>query len=129
MEKMNCDIIQDLIPSYTDEICSAPGGIILTVTENPELPPVVEEENEIIRISGTTRYETGYKVADALKAELGVDKFDAVVIATGKNFADALSGSYLAVVKNAPIILTNGKDDNVAQLHEYITSNVTSFEW
>ena len=112
--------------TYTDEICSAPGGIILTVTENPELPPVVEEENEIIRISGTTRYETGYKVADALKAELGVDKFDAVVIATGKNFADALSGSYLAVVKNAPIILTNGKDDNVAQLHEYITSNVTS---
>ncbi|MBQ8857592.1 MAG: family 20 glycosylhydrolase [Lachnospiraceae bacterium] len=84
------------------------------------------EENEVIRISGTTRYETGYKVADALKAELGVDKFDAVVVATGKNFADALAGSYLAVEKNAPIILTNGKDDNIAALHDYIKANVTA---
>ncbi|MBQ8857739.1 MAG: discoidin domain-containing protein, partial [Lachnospiraceae bacterium] len=50
----------------------------------------VPEEEEVIRLSGTTRYETGYKVADALKEELGVDKFDAVVVATGKNFADAL---------------------------------------
>ncbi|MBQ8856881.1 MAG: cell wall-binding repeat-containing protein [Lachnospiraceae bacterium] len=88
------------------------------------------EENEelqgVYRISGTTRYETGYKVADALKEELGVEKFDAVVVATGKNFADALAGSYLAVQKNAPIILTNGKDDNVAQLHEYIAANVAA---
>ena len=86
----------------------------------------ITEENEVIRLSGTTRYETGYKVADALKEELGVDKFDAVVVATGKNFADALAGSYLAVQKNAPIILTNGKDDNVAQLHDYITANVVT---
>ena len=92
--------------------------------EKPVDPPVVEAK-EVIRLSGTTRYETGYKVADALKEELGVDKFDAVVVATGKNFADALAGSYLAVQKNAPIILTNGKDDNVAALHEYIAANVT----
>ena len=85
-----------------------------------------QEESNIVRISGTTRYETGYKVADALKEELGVSKFDAVVVATGKNFADALAGSYLAVEKNAPIILTNGKDDNVAQLHEYIAANVVA---
>ena len=84
---------------------------------------IVEEVN---RISGTTRYETGYKVADALKAELGVEKFDAIVVATGKNFADALAGSYLAVQKNAPILLTNGKADNVAQLHEYIKANVSA---
>ncbi|MBQ8857191.1 MAG: discoidin domain-containing protein, partial [Lachnospiraceae bacterium] len=87
---------------------------------------VVPEENKVIRISGTTRYETGYKVADALKEELGVEKFDAVVVATGKNFADALAGSYLAVQKNAPIILTNGKDDNVAALHAYIAENVAA---
>ena len=89
-----------------------------------EEEPVVPEKDEVIRLSGTTRYETGYKVADALKEELGVEKFDAVVVATGKNFADALAGSYLAVQKNAPIILTNGKDDNVVQLHEYIAANV-----
>ena len=63
-------------------------------------------------------------MADALKAALGVEKFEAVVVATGKNFADALAGSYLAVEKNAPILLTNGKDDNVVQLHAYIKENV-----
>ncbi|MBQ8857938.1 MAG: discoidin domain-containing protein, partial [Lachnospiraceae bacterium] len=95
--------------------------------EKPVDPPVVPvEEDEVIRLSGTTRYETGYKVADALKEELGVEKFEAVVVATGKNFADALAGSYLAVEKNAPIILTNGKADNIAQLHEYIAANVTA---
>ena len=64
-------------------------------------------------------------MADVLKETLGVDKFEAVVVATGKNFADALAGSYLAVQKNAPIILTNGKGDNVAQLREYIKENVS----
>ena len=57
---------------------------------------------------------------------LSGDKFEAVVVATGKNFADALAGSYLAVEKNAPILLTNGKDDNVAQLHAYIKANVVA---
>ena len=80
----------------------------------------------VTRISGDTRYETGYKVADTLKEKLGVKTFDAVVIATGKNFADALSGSYLAVVKNAPILLTNGKSDNIASLHNYIRENITT---
>ena len=81
-------------------------------------------EPGIYRIYGSSRYETGYEVADVLKEKLGVEKFEAVVVATGKNFADALSGSYLAVVKNAPILLTNGKDDNIEQLHEYIKANV-----
>ena len=86
------------------------------------VPPV--EENEVVRLFGSGRYDTAYAVADALKAALGVEKFEAVVVATGKNFADALAGSYLAVEKNAPILLTNGKDANVAELHAYIKANV-----
>ena len=89
--------------------------------EEPVDPPV---EDEVVRLYGSGRYETGYAVADALKEVLGVEKFGAVVVATGKNFADALAGSYLAVEKNAPILLTSGKDDNVAQLHAYIKENV-----
>ena len=85
---------------------------------------LTEGSDDTIRISGTTRYETSFKIADTLKEALGVEKFDAVVVATGKNFADALAGSYLAVRKDAPIILTNGKDDNIALLHEYIKANV-----
>ena len=95
----------------------------LVEKEEPVDPPVVEED-EVVRLYGDSRYDTGYAVADALKEVLGVEKFEAVIVATGKNFADALAGSYLAVEKNAPILLTNGKDDNIAELHAYIEENV-----
>ena len=51
--------------------------------------------------------KTALSVADALKDTLKVEKFDAVIIATGVNekFADALAGSYLANMKKAPILL------------------------
>ena len=90
-----------------------PGG------DGEELP----QEAVVSRIAGTDRYETAFKVADALKETLGVDKFEAVVVATGKNFADALSGSYLATVKNAPILLTNEK--HTAELVEYVKANLS----
>ena len=95
----------------------------LVKKDEPVDPPVVEKD-EVVRLYGDSRYDTGYAVAGALKEALGVEKFEAVVVATGKNFADALAGSYLAVEKNAPILLTNGKDDNVAELHAYIAANV-----
>ena len=93
--------------------------------KSEEASVTVTVNGEIVRLYGSGRYETGYAVADALKEALGVEKFEAVVVATGKNFTDALAGSYLAVEKNAPILLTNGKDANVAQLHAYIAENVT----
>ena len=98
---------------------------VLKATEEvtPPEPPVVDED-EVERLFGQGRYDTAYEVADTLKEVLGVEKFEAVVVATGTNFADALAGSYLAVEKNAPILLTNGKDANVAQLHAYIKDNV-----
>lgn len=74
------------------------------------------------RIYGKTRYETSFKIAEVLKEELGVKKFDNIIVASGKNFADALAGSYLASVKNAPIIMTNGK--NAADVREYIKKNL-----
>ena len=81
------------------------------------------EEYKVIRIAGSDRNDTSYKVADALKEELGIDKFDTVIVATGQNFADALSGSYLAVMKHAPILLTNGEAANVEKLCAYIAEN------
>lgn len=52
--------------------------------------------NTKIRINGDTRYETSMKTADSLKKSLGVDKFNTVIVAYGDDYADALSGSYLA---------------------------------
>lgn len=59
------------------------------------------------RIAGSDRYETSTKIADKLKEKLNVEKFDSIVIANGDNFADALSATYLAKVKKAPILIVN----------------------
>lgn len=57
------------------------------------------------RISGADRYETSAKIYTEYK-----NLFDgkAVVIATGRTFPDALSGSALAAKTGAPILLVNG---------------------
>lgn len=89
-----------------------------------ELELGIREEEKVERLFGSGRYETAYKAADAYKEILGKEKFKAVIVATGNAFADALSGSYLASVKEAPILLTSGKETNVAQLHDYIKANV-----
>ena len=78
------------------------------------------------RISGSGRVETGIEVANQLKAVLGVEKFGAIIIANGDNFADALAGSYLASVKGAPILLhrNSGKGDELNEA--YIAENLAS---
>lgn len=82
-------------------------------------------DGTVMRISGKDRYATSYAVADALKATLDLEQFDTVLLATGTNFADALSGSYLAYVESAPIILTNGKTDGGA-IASYLEENLAS---
>ena len=60
--------------------------------------------------------------ADEMKAALNVEKFDAIIIASGNDFADALAGSYLATVKNAPILLSYG---GTSQKYAYLdTDNI-----
>jgi len=74
-----------------------------------------------VRISGENRYETSLLIADALKQELSVERFDTVVVANGTNFADALAGSYLANRKQAPILLAGGNQET---LKNYIRENL-----
>ena len=143
---INADNLSDLKVTGTSSedtiiinISSEEQSILVTENDNGDIAVREDDDNDgiyekdisieivmnrTLRISGEDRYETSYKVADALKEELDVEKFDSVIIATGKNFADALAGSYLSVVKEAPILLTNGKADNIAKLHEYIKENV-----
>lgn len=81
-----------------------------------------KEKIPVKRISGQTRYDTSYKVADALLEQLGISQFDTVIVASGKTFPDALAGSSLAAQKNAPILMVN--DENAAKLREYIKKNL-----
>ena len=80
----------------------------------------------VLRLQGSTRYDTSQKIADALKEQLDVEKFENIIVASGRNGkeADALSGSYLAVVKNAPIILTNDTEEQLTKLVAYIGENL-----
>lgn len=77
----------------------------------------------VVRIYGETRYETSFKIADELKAVLGVEKFQNIIVASGTSFADALSGSYLAARKNAPILLVSTKTEKAVK--DYIRENLT----
>lgn len=82
---------------------------------------------EVFRIAGGTRTETSYKIAESLKAMRDGKKFNTIIVATSQNFADALSGSYLAAAKDAPIILVN--DENQAQIIKlvvYMKDNLES---
>ena len=74
---------------------------------NETMEETIAKLGAVQRISGSNRVKTALSVAAALKDTLGVEKFEAVVIAAGDNekFADALAGSYLAVVNKAPILL------------------------
>ena len=79
----------------------------------------------ITRVSGQDRYDTAIKVAAALKEELGIKKFDSIIVATGGDFADALSGSSLAADKSAPILLINKSGSN-SQVFTFIRKNLTA---
>ena len=110
-----CDeilVAQEEIPannhSYENGICTVCGNI----------------ESGVARISGKNRFLTAFAIADELKAVLGTEKFEAVVVAYSHNFPDALTGSYLAAVKDAPVLLVN--DDVIADVQAYITENLAA---
>lgn len=62
-------------------------------------------DNGIIRISGENRYDTSLNICKYF-----TPSSDTAIIASGRSFADALSGSALASKMNSPIILTDGID-------------------
>ena len=74
------------------------------------------------RIAGDDRIKTAIAIADTMKQLRGIEKFDTIVLASALNFPDALSGSYLAAVKEAPILLIakSGKKD----VCDYIRKNL-----
>ena len=76
----------------------------------------------VFRIGGATRYETSVLAADALKDQNGGEKFNTVILASGKNFPDALAGSYLANQKQAPLIMVGDKNNTYLT---YIKQNLT----
>ena len=102
--------------TWTEEIRQAISGV-------DSITWVAVEMADVLRIAGADRIATSLKLADQLKETLGVDKFGSVIVASALNFPDALTGSYLAAVKDAPILLTY--DDAHTKVRAYIEANLT----
>lgn len=72
-------------------------------------------EGTVTRLSGANRFAT----AAAIALDRYPDTVETVLIATGENFADALSGGPRAAVDDAPILLVGGEvlpDETIAAL-------------
>lgn len=100
-------------PTWTEEIRAFCEG---------EITWVAVEMADVTRIAGADRIETSLKIADHLKATLAVEKFSTVIVASALNFPDALTGSYLAAVKDAPILLT--REAAHVEVCSYIEANL-----
>ena len=90
----------------------------------PIIIPVTE--NTIIRLSGSSRYDTGIAAAEHIKAKAGLSKFTNIVIASGAGFPDALSASYLSYKKNAPVLLVGKDATSIGQITAYVNANLTA---
>jgi len=88
-------------------------------------PPKKEKVEYFKRISGKDRYEVSFKLADNMKGNLGIDKFDTVILTDGYVFANALSGSYLAKKHKAPLLFVD--TDNIVMTMEYVSSNLNDY--
>ena len=78
----------------------------------------------IRRIYDESPLKESIEVAKELAQKTNVYQFSSIIVAKDSDFADALSGSYLAARKNCPILLIN--DSNHEEAHEYIEENLIS---
>lgn len=72
------------------------------------------------RIGGINRYETAVQIAEKLYN----GQIENVVVASGENFPDALSGAVLAKKVNGPILLLNKTVDSSSETLNYIKEKV-----
>ncbi len=108
-----CDMSSGLTAGAMGTISSKKYSKAVIVGGTAAVPASVERQlrsagvKNITRLSGATRYDTSTKIADfELKSGLGFT-MDGVMLATGKNFPDALSAGPLAGRSRSPLLLVD----------------------
>lgn len=109
-------------PGIKTQVCTVCGGKEEGGTKTETIAKLSKD-----RVYGTNRFETSRKIAAKIKEENSSAAFQNVIIASGSDFADALSASYLAKVKNAPILLVAGKSASVlSSTVDYVKKNAVA---
>ncbi|SPF42916.1 exported hypothetical protein [Candidatus Desulfosporosinus infrequens] len=73
-----------------------------------------------VRIGGQNRFDTAKLIAESTYP----DHVDAVILATGNNWPDALTGSVLSNRYHAPILLVNDTPENSTAAMDYIQTHL-----
>ena len=94
-----------------------------TFTRECEKCGATESEQFPVRVKGKTRYATSMEVANKYKELTGKEKFEAIVVATGDEFPDALTGSYLSIEYGAPMLLITKQEKVKNEILDYIYEN------
>ncbi|MBO5576288.1 MAG: cell wall-binding repeat-containing protein [Ruminococcus sp.] len=76
-----------------------------------------------LRLSDSDRFGTSLAIAKQYRQENGNKLFSSVIIVSGMQFPDALSASYLASVKDAPILVTSSGDSVINGVADFIKKN------
>ena len=94
---------------------------LLAVTTALPIVAKAQTNDRVLRIDGANRYETSINIA---KQFVGNDMIDSVILASGKDYPDALTGSILSKKYNAPIILVDYDTKNSEEQLQFILSRL-----
>lgn len=100
-------LVDKYIPEEAKGLLANAKKIIVVGGESAVGKEIYSQLNNAIRLAGVDRYDTAVKI---ISYEY-TGNVDAAFVATGGNFADALTGAVLAAKEGKPIILT--KSDGV----------------
>lgn len=84
-----------------------------------------EDEARILRLAGSDRFQTAIAAADHLKEKSGVASFDNIIIASALDYPDALSATYLAYKKDAPVLLVGKDKGSIQKVTGYVNDNLS----
>lgn len=111
MDKPN-NFLTELSVEKLSDGSGAVGTVRPTIGTNPTIKddgsditankPVEKLDASAVRFSGKDRYNTSIELS-----KKAFSKSDVAVLASGENFADALSGGGLAAINKAPLLLVN----------------------
>lgn len=94
----------------------------LTMLLCTSVPAYAKTTYNVTRLAGTDRYKTSVKIATSFQS----GNLQNIILASGRDFPDALGGSVLSKKYNAPILLLNDSIDDNSDAFDYIKNHLST---